>query len=243
MNKNFTKENATRGGIKDLWNAYLLEGAEWTKNGNPVVKTTATEQPKAVVSYKDAKCIDKLKRKNEPNYKVDAFIHFYLDDEQFDCKTSGLWIKPEEFFSVASHFAGVIGPDFSIYADFPPPLRDFQIYRMRTVEFACSKRNIPVIVNARFGSSGTWDKTIAEFPEKSMLAIGTVGSRLKYLENQYCFDKGFARLLETKHPHTFVVVGSANYPCFKRARKEGAKIVQFDGDTCKYFKKRREGAK
>lgn len=240
MNKNFGKENVTRPGIKDLWNAYLLEGANWSNNGNPVAKTTAITPPKAIVSYKEAKFINKLKAKGEPDYKVNAFIHFYIDDDQFDSKTNGIWSKPNEFFRIASHYAGVIGPDFSIYADFPQPLKTFQIYRMRTIEYASAQRNIPVIVNARFGSEKTWSQTIDEFPENSMLAIGTVGSGLKYLENQYCFEKGFEHLLETKRPHTLVVVGSTNHPCFEKAKEQGVKIVQFDGDTCKYFKKKKE---
>ena len=239
MNKNFAKNNAVRAGIKDLWNAYLLEGAEWTTNGNPVVETTASKPPRKVVSYRTAKEIDESRRKSEPNYKIEAFIHFYVDDDQFDCKTEGLWAKPEEFFRIASHFAGVIGPDFSIYADFPEPLRNFQIYKMRVFEFACNKRNIPVIVNGRWGGPATWEVTIEEFPENSMLAIGTVGSRLKYLENQYCFEAGFMRMLKTKAPHTLVVVGSANYPCFEEAKRRGVRVVQFDGETFKYFKKKK----
>ena len=241
MKKDFTKNNAARAGIKDMWNAYLVEGAEWTTQENPITKTTALSPPKRVISYKTAKEIDKLKRNNkEHDYRVDAFIHFYLDDNQFDCKTSGIWIKPEKFFSIASHFAGVIGPDFSIYADFPKPLRDFQIYGMRTLEFACNKNNIPTIVNARWGSPATWSITIDEFPKNSMLAIGVVGSRLKYLENQYCFEAGFKHLLNTKHPHTLVVVGSANYSCFKLAKMQGVRIVQFDSDTAKHYKRRKD---
>ena len=73
-----------------------------------------------------------------------------------------------------------------------------------------------------------------------MLAIGTVGSKLKYLENQYAFNEGFEHLIDAKHPHTLVVVGSANYSCFEKAKAQGVKIVQFDGDTCKYFKNRKE---
>jgi hypothetical protein len=240
MGKIFTKNNATRSGIRDSWNAYLLEGAEWTEQENPIVRSTATTPPTEVVSYRTAKDIDKIKRKIEPDYKIDAYIHFYLDDNQFDCKTNGLWAKPEEFFRIASHFAGVIGPDFSIYADFPKPLRNFQIYRMRLFEFACNNRGIPVIVNARWGSPETWESTIDEFPKNSMLAIGVVGSRLKYLENKYCFEAGFKYLLNTKTPHTLIVIGSANYPCFKEAKAQGVQVIQFDGDTYKYFKQQRE---
>ncbi len=236
MDKNFKDKSVTRLGIKDIWNAYLVKRAKWTEQGNPIVKTTAISPPKEVVSYKTARSLDRLKRKDNPDYKVDAFIHFYIDDDQFDCKTTGLWAKPEEFFRIASHFAGVIGPDFSIYADFPKPIREFQIYKMRTFEFACAKRNIPIIVNARWGSPATWDITIDELPKNSMLAIGSVGSRLKYLENQYCFKAGLIQILETKSPHTLIVIGSANYPWFEEAKRRGVRVIQYDGDTARYYK-------
>ena len=224
--------------VKDIWNAHLVEGAQWTENENPVVKTTAFAAPTNVISYKDARTIYNSKIKQDPNFKIDAFIHFYINDEEFDGKTGGIWVKPDKLFKIASHFAGIIGPDFSIYADFASPLKSIQIYKMRTIEFACAKRNIPVIVNARFGSPITWNYTIDELPAKSMLAIGTVGSRLKYLENKYCFNQGLKRLIDVKKPHTLIVVGSSNYPCFEIARKRGVRIIQFDGDTCKHFKQK-----
>ena len=73
-----------------------------------------------------------------------------------------------------------------------------------------------------------------------MLAIGSVGSRLKYLENKHMFEMGFLHLLEEKTPHTLVVVGSANYPCFDIAKRKGVQIIQFDGDTASYHKQRKQ---
>ena len=241
MYKNFSRNKAVRPGIKDIWNAYLTYGAKWSANENPIVKTTATYPPKQIISYRTAKTLDDSKRKSNPNYKFDAFIHFYIDDDKFDSKTDGIWSKPEDFFRLSSHFAGVIGPDFSIYADFADPLRSIQIYKARVIEYACSKRNIPVIVNARWGSPKTWNETICEFPENSMLAVGIVGSRVKYLENQFCFNAGLKRLLDTKNPHTLIVVGSANYPCFEEAKNRGVRVVQFDGEKCAYHKKKHGG--
>ena len=229
-----------RKGIVDVWNASLLRGANWTSNENPSVTTTALAPPNQIISYRYAKKIQKKMKDIDPEYKRDEFVHFYLDDNQFDAKTSGIWARPDRLFEIASHFVGIIGPDFSIYADFPTPLKRFQIYSMRTLEFACASKNIPTIVNARWGSEDTWAYTIDELPKNSMLAIGTVGSRLKYLENQYCFEAGFMRMLDTKTPHTLVVVGSTNYPCFEEAKRKGVRIVQFDGETCKYFKERKK---
>ena len=226
----------SRAGIKDMWNASLAQGASWSVNENPRARTTATVPPNDVISYKRAKELHKVLHCSNPKYKINSFIHFYIDDNCFDGKRSGLWASPEKFFQMASHFAGIIGPDFSIYADFPKPLKEFQIYKMRLMEFACIEREIPVIVNARWGSPSTWRYTIDEFPENSMLAIGTVASRLKYLENRHAFEAGFFNLLEKKFPHTLIVVGSANYSCFKQAKEAGIQVIQFDSDTAKYFK-------
>lgn len=49
-------------------------------------------------------------------------------------------------------------------------------------------------------------------------------------------------MLDTKTPHTIVVVGSANYSCFEEAERRGVRIVQFDGETCKYYKERKEAS-
>lgn len=238
MNESIMKNN--RKGMVDVWNASLLNGANWSKSENPVVKTTAQAPPNQVLSYAFAKKIHKKSKSKNPTYKRDEFIHFYLDDIKFDAKTSGIWAKPESLFEIASHFSGIIGPDFSLYADFPIPLKRFQVYAMRTLEFACATRNIPTIINARWGSEDTWKYTIDELPENSMFAIGVVGSRLKYLENRFVFESGLTHLIKTKHPHTLVVVGSANYQCFDDAKRQGVRIIQFDGETCRYFKERKE---
>lgn len=38
MSNKINKNKTTRSGIKDMWNAYLLDGAKWTSQENPVVK-------------------------------------------------------------------------------------------------------------------------------------------------------------------------------------------------------------
>ena len=99
---------------------------------------------------------------------------------------------------------------------------------------------MPVIINARWGPPSTWKYTIDELPTNSMLAIGSVASRLKYLENRYAFEAGFSHLLKEKSPHTLIVVGSASYSCFEKAKKQGVQILQFDGDTAHYYKQKQE---
>ena len=48
-----------RTGCKDVWNAYMAEGASFSENDIPFCTTTATEVPHAIVTWEEAKSIIK----------------------------------------------------------------------------------------------------------------------------------------------------------------------------------------
>lgn len=49
------------------------------------------------------------------------------------------------------------------------------------------------------------------------------------------FNVGFDEMLKRLEPTMIIVVGSANYPCFKKARKRGIEVISFDSETSLYF--------
>jgi len=67
-----------------------------------------------------------------------------------------------------------------------------------------------VIANARWGLSKTWSYDYDGIPKHSMLAIGTVGSGTRYVENRPLFEAGLHELVQRCKPHTLVIYGSAN---------------------------------
>ena len=75
----------TRKGCKDVFNAYMCEGATFTQNDIPVCPTTAIAPPEDVVTWEEAKGIYKkqLRLKNN-DFKHNAFVCFYIDDYKFD---------------------------------------------------------------------------------------------------------------------------------------------------------------
>ncbi|MBQ7703549.1 MAG: hypothetical protein IJT40_04150, partial [Firmicutes bacterium] len=77
-------------------------------------------------------------------------------------------------------------------------------------------------------------------PKHSMLALGTVASGIRHLRNRPLFEAGLFKMFEFLQPHTIVVYGSADYPCFDILHEQGIHIVSFPSKTCKAF--RREGA-
>ena len=125
-------ENTPRAGCIDMWNAFMVKGAQFTLGSDiPLCPCTADQQPAELISYEEAKHLVKTTAKHDSDYHRDAFVHFYIDDQKFDGKRDGIWQKPQEALEIIRHFSGIISPDYSTNADFPDPLKRYNTYRMR----------------------------------------------------------------------------------------------------------------
>lgn len=232
-----------RPGIGDLWNSGLYEGAVWTELDNPQTSTTAKESPKSVISWPGALRLHRRNvRAGNGDYHIDAFIHCYIDDQKFDGSRGGIWKNWKRFFEIAHHFGGILGVDFSVYADFPEPVKRHQFHKMRAIEHGAAFRGIPVIPNARWGTRETWPYCYDALPDQSMLSIGAVGSGLHCLENRPMFEAGLNELIRLKHPTALVVVGSDRYPIFEEVRKRDIEVYQHDGPTSAFWSSNGGGA-
>ena len=63
-------------------------------------------------------------------------------------------------------------------------------------------------------------------PNNSIVAVGTVASGLKKLENRKLFSVGFEKMLEVLTPKIILVYGSDNYEFFDKVRN-AIQIVHF----------------
>jgi len=233
-----------RKGCKDMWNAFMVEGAEFVIGSDiPICPCTAQNVPKQLISYVEAKHLCKLHRAEGADYHVDAFVHFYIDDQKFDGPQSGIWIKPYEALEIIRHFSGAITPDFSTNADFPDPIKRNNTYRMRAFGRWLSVNGVPVINNVRWGTEETWDYCFDGIPIDSVVAIGTIASGIHKLENRPDFEEGLFKMVELLKPHTILVYGSANYECFRALSAMGIRIVPFMSDTNIAFSVKKGGEK
>ena len=66
---------------------------------------------------------DYCKRIREGHNKIG--VHFFEDDYKFE----RVWTGPDRYGEMLSKFAFIIGPDFSVYSDFPFPVRLYNYYR------------------------------------------------------------------------------------------------------------------
>jgi len=245
MNKNIQRlhidtNRIPRKGCMDMWNAFMVKGAIFTHPSDiPICPCTTTKRPSDLISYAEAKAMYK-KEMNAGNqdFHHDAFIHFYIDDQFFDGKRNSIWLYPEDALKVIKHFAGIITPDFSTYADFPHFIKGFNTYRMRAFGYWITGFDIPVINNVRWGTRETWDYCFDGIPKHSIVAIGTVASDLKHKANHPNFEAGLRKMVETIQPCIIIVYGSANYPFFDNLIKQGIEIISFPSRASESYSRR-----
>ena len=226
-----------RAGCKDIWNAFMAKGANFQTNSNdiPFYPTTADELPSRLISYSKAKTLYNNCKKNQiKDFEIDAFVHFYTDDQKFDGKRSGIWSNPWGSAEILQHFAGIITPDFSTYADFPFQLKFINTYKMRLFGYWYGSLGYAVINNVRWGTEETFSYCFDGIPKNSIVAIGTVASGLRTLENRKIFEQGFYKMIEVLKPHTIIVYGSDKYSFFDNVR-EYIRIIQFNSECAEAF--------
>jgi hypothetical protein len=98
---------------------------------------------------------------------------------------------------------------------------------MRAFGFWIACQGISVINNVRWGTEETWRYCWDGIPQNSIVAIGTVASGLRQLENRPVFETGIREMVRRLRPHTIIVYGSANYPVFDELRSHGIYIKAF----------------
>ena len=239
MAKNLQKTlGAVRCGIVDVWNAFMVEGANFDAYDIPVCPTTARALPTKLISWPEAKRLHKkAMRKGDKEYHVQAFIRFYVDDVKFDGVRSSVWLFPWRALEVIRHFDGIITPDFSMCQDFPEPIKLFAVYRMRAFGYWAGTMGVQVINNVRWGTRETWGYCFAGIPKHTVVAVGAVASGLRKLENRPLFEEGLGAMILRLLPTVVIVYGSANHASLKQLECRGIKVARFGSDMSKVFTK------
>lgn len=233
-----TKEE-TRPGCKDIWNAFMVEGARFCRFDIPFCETSATKIPAHQVTWEEAKRIYKkhISRK-EYDFYEDAFVNWYLDDYKFD-GARGIWHDCKFVLKVLRHFAGAITPDFSTYQDFPESIKLYNTYRMRAFGVWLANNGIAVINNVRWGTPESFRYCFEGIPVGSIVSIGTVGGGPRKLIDRKRFETGIFKMVEVLQPRIILIYGSANGRCFEKLKNQGICIVSYQSKTSSVFEGRK----
>lgn len=80
-----------RKGIRDIWNAFMVkECSKWNEGDIPQCPTARVEIPTDLITWVEAVRIHNKMKKQNANYKYDAYICFFCDDWLFD-GPRGIW--------------------------------------------------------------------------------------------------------------------------------------------------------
>ena len=132
--------NNPRKSCRDIWNAFMCEGAKFSNHDIPYCPTTATSLPESIITWEEAKQLYKkaLARK-DADFHCNAFVCFYIDDYKFD-GARGIWNNSTYALKVLWHNAdqsigsaawrGVILSLYSEYNVFIFPFIVFTLFRV-----------------------------------------------------------------------------------------------------------------
>ena len=204
--------NAQRPGCLDVFNAFLLENAEYSGELEiPVVKNIKIESPKKLIKFSE------IFRSSDFN----AYVHFYEDD----CKFEKIWKNPKRYLERLKKFKGVISPDFSIYRDMPLIMQYWNIFRSRAIATWLKDNGINVIPNVRTGDERTFEIACEGIEKDSIIAIGSHGC-IKCIADRVFFQKGLEYIVNSLSPKIIILYGAKPDSIFNKY-EEKVTIINF----------------
>lgn len=149
---------------------------------------------------------DSILRSND----FSAGVHTFLDDYKID----RLWNKTDYYIPTLKKFSCVFTPDFSLLLDMPECFISTNVFRSRRVGQILQKAGLRVIPTVGWAGRNTYDICFDGLPQKSVLAVSTVGVFQRRIAFQYFID-GLKEMLIRLSPSTLIIYGAIpalNFP-------------------------------
>ena len=131
------------------------------------------------------------------------WVHFYIDDYQFE----RLWNRPERYLSILKRFAGVITPDFSMFADPPKARRIYNCYRNRALAYWLQKNGIEIVLNIGWAEYADLAWCLDGVPRNTVIAVGLSGNN-KNRSSRYGVIRGIEKICREIQPKAIVCYGN-----------------------------------
>ena len=148
--------------------------------------------PSEIVSFSDIKTT-KVKQ---------AGVHFFIDDYRFE----RLWSHPYKYLSLLKQFSCIFAPDFSLYADMPPAMKIWNVYRNRLIGQWLQKMGVRVIPTIAWAEPASFEYCFDGVETGGTVAVSTVGSK----RNSCTIDlwkRGMTALIRGIAPTTILIYG------------------------------------
>jgi len=123
-------------------------------------------------------------------------VHFFEDDYKFE----RVWTSPDRYAEMLQKFSYIIGPDFSVYDDFPLAVRVYNYYRNNwLVRYWQMCYHMIVVPTVMWGREDTFDWCFDGLPRHSIVAVSNVGITKSNEDKKYFID-GYNEMLRRLEP-------------------------------------------
>ncbi len=187
------------GVIEDSFQAFLVEGAEFTKiqEEYPIIRKDMVAETAPIRIMPFNKAI---------NYQGDlskTFVHFYCQDQSFE----RIRRNPRKYLNFFKRTAGFIGFDYSIHTDMQVVKQKSQINDNLSHTYYYANQGNLCIPNIRCGVDELKEEFFEAIPKNSLVAIGTFGFvKTNYQKaDWFCFIQD---IIENLNPSGIIVVGT-----------------------------------
>ena len=142
-------------------------------------------------------------------YKRDEFgVHFFIDDYQFQ----KLWTGREKYRNVLPGFKAVMSPDFSIFTDWPEPVKLWNHYRKHLLGAWMQSIGCRVYPTISWADEDSYSWCFNGDPRKATVCVSSVGTQMNK-ESKRLFLAGYDKMLERLEPKTILFYGRIPDEC------------------------------
>lgn len=184
---------------QDLYNLRLLAGSRPADMyGFPVLRGHIPSHISRPLVFHEARALYR-KKKSLRGY----FIHFFIDDERFECIRK----SPGSYLSMLKSADFIVAPDFSTYRNYPFPVLLKNAFDNLLLACYFERNNIPVVANVIWSRPLFYDFTFSGQPVGGAIFISSISLRLTDKKGIQHWLHGYREALKRLNPKMVIRIG------------------------------------
>ena len=132
-----------------------------------------------------------------------AATHFFLDDYRFET----VWARPERALEHLRKYRILLTPDFSLYADWPQVMQQWNVYRSRWCGHYWQELGFQVIPSVSWSTPESFKFCFDGLPRHSLVAVSALGVKVDESAQRERFMAGFREMVERLAPSMVLTYG------------------------------------
>lgn len=184
---------------KDLYNLRLLEGLTSEDiNGFPQLKPWTPQFVSKPIAFHEARSYYR-KHRTLKGY----FVHFFIDDEKFDC----IRRSPERYLPMMKSADFVVAPDFSTYRNYPLPVLMKNAFDNLLLAAYFQRKGCNVVANVIWARPMFYHLTFSGQPVRGTICISSNSLCLRDKKGVQHWLHGYAEAIKRLSPDKVIRIG------------------------------------